>query len=156
MGSVDSSIHKQLAKESDLGRSPHGERGFKCPIIGEKGRVHLSLPAWGAWIQVSMSLPSEYPALVAPRMGSVDSSIPSIICVSVPTKSLPAWGAWIQVGMMDIRELNAVCRSPHGERGFKFEQWYRELMLCSRSPHGERGFKWFMRNTDSIFSRSLS
>ena len=27
---------------------------------------------------------------------------------------------------MDIRELNAVCRSPHGERGFKFVvQWVK-------------------------------
>ena len=89
MGSVDSSGRRYRYYVPRVGRSPHGERGFKLHKI---------------WIQ------------------------------GVLRRSLPAWGAWIQVGMMDIRELNAVCRS----------------------PHGERGFKWFMRNTDSIFSRSFS
>ena len=58
------------------------------------------------------------------------------------SESLPAWGAWIQVGMMDIRELNAVCRSPHGERGFKFKI---NIQFFCRSPHGERGFKFVVQ-----------
>ena len=89
-------------------------------------------------------------------MGSVDSSRNDGYKRTERCMSLPAWGAWIQVGMMDIKngEISQILVVVYGND--LLEQWYRELMLCSRSPHGERGFKWFMRNTDSIFSRSLS
>ena len=36
----------------DLGRSPHGERGLKFFGMNWYGLVWMSLPAWGAWIEI--------------------------------------------------------------------------------------------------------
>ena len=76
-----------------------------------------SLPAWGAWIE-----------------------IPQLLGKSYFNESLPAWGAWIE-----IRYKPSACqqenRSPHGERGLKYNAWVMGVGATSRSPHGERGLK---------------
>ena len=53
-------------------RSPHGERGLK--LVDDNGRVGtcMSLPAWGAWIEIDADLTAITSLCVAPRMGSVD------------------------------------------------------------------------------------
>ena len=55
-------------------RSPHGERGLKFYHAVVSGIVWLSLPAWGAWIEIR-------------RCSGTASQ----------HASLPAWGAWIEI-----------------------------------------------------------
>ncbi len=54
------------------GRSPHGERGLKYRYLEPFRVAHMSLPAWGAWIEIIIDLKSNILMCVAPRMGSVD------------------------------------------------------------------------------------
>ena len=48
------------------------------------------------------------------------------------------------------------CRSPHGERGLKYQQQVQHLCNQRRSPHGERGLKFdypvFKLNYDTSLS----
>ena len=78
----------------------------------------MSLPAWGAWIEIQQNAP---PSACLP--------------------SLPAWGAWIEIPLLSIAGMESLGRSPHGERGLKFATKQLELEEPSRSPHGERGLK---------------
>ncbi len=52
----------------------------------------MSLPAWGARIEISPSLSSRRRPSVAPRVGA-GSEIGLIILFSLYYLSLPAWGA---------------------------------------------------------------
>ena len=54
------------------GRSPHGERGLKCPCLTIPSPRPWSLPTRGAWIEIIIFCPSTLPAKVAPHTGSVD------------------------------------------------------------------------------------
>ena len=58
--------------EDHPGRSPHGGRGLKLVFIPANGYIPLSLPAWGAWIEILLLLPVWMASAVAPRMGGVD------------------------------------------------------------------------------------
>ena len=53
-------------------RSPHGERGLKYNEGIVSNSNHLSLPAWGAWIEIQLVFTFNMVHYVAPRMGSVD------------------------------------------------------------------------------------
>ena len=55
-------------------RSPHGERGLKFDGVDGGNGPEMSLPAWGAWIEIHVS-----------------------VCVIKKGTSLPAWGAWIEI-----------------------------------------------------------
>ncbi len=55
-----------------LRRSPHGGRGLKLLLARGMFGVLLSLPAWGAWIEISFDIRDYQPYEVAPRMGGVD------------------------------------------------------------------------------------
>ena len=50
---------------------------------------------------------------------------------------------------------NGPCRSPHGERGLKLIPDDDGDVTCGRSPHGERGLKCEVRNRSKIQWRSL-
>ena len=54
------------------GRSPHGERGLKLKQAQKNMDTDGSLPARGAWIEVSVTTNANHPYFVAPRTGSVD------------------------------------------------------------------------------------
>ena len=41
-----------------------------------------------------------------------------------------------------------LCRSPHGERGLKFNACNSDKQQTRRSPHGERGLKFNACNSD--------
>ena len=58
------------------------------------GKELLSLPAWGAWIEIELVKVGESSLYVAPRMGSVDRNLLLVIL------------GFVRMG-----------RSPHGERG---------------------------------------
>jgi len=53
-------------------RSPYGERGLKSLTVRGISACFLSLPVWGAWIEIRYSLTLSAVGVVAPRMGSVD------------------------------------------------------------------------------------
>ena len=53
-------------------RSPHGERGLKCKKVGYAVKKIRSLPARGAWIEISGCPYISRQCVVAPRTGSVD------------------------------------------------------------------------------------
>ena len=55
-----------------VSRSPHGERGLKLRSSLQVVTNGLSLPAWGAWIEMLYNVAFWSPYVVAPRMGSVD------------------------------------------------------------------------------------
>ena len=101
-------------------RSPHGERGLKYSIPSSPSSGLLSLPARGAWIEITLSN----------------------LSITQSAQSLPARGAWIE--MYYVPYLCEVChrRSPHGERGLKCRLFSIVNWLSfGRSPHGERGLK---------------
>ncbi len=81
-----------------FGRSPHGERGLKSTLPTGILVNAESLPAWGAWIEITYG-----PSSASKRL------------------SLPAWGAWIEMQTQYLIH-HAICRSPHGERGLKYNQ----------------------------------
>ena len=54
------------------GRSPRGERGLKSFALSPSVGREMSLPARGAWIEISMRDSICGLAVVAPREGSVD------------------------------------------------------------------------------------
>ena len=137
-------------------RSPHGERGFKFYIRIIFSFRFKSLPAWGAWIQVQDQTAHDRWDGVAPRMGSVDSSRNDGYKRTERCMSLPAWGAWIQVSVRSTMNCLTSVAPRTGSVDSSIINKKHSNVFKSRSPHGERGFKWFMRNTDSIFSRSLS
>ena len=64
-------------------RSPHGERGLKYPMVKTMGFRLMSLPAWGAWIEI---VPPLY----------ISGAVPS----------LPAWGAWIEMARALFRRFS--------------------------------------------------
>ena len=60
--------------------------------------------------------------------------------------SLPVRGAWIEI-KSDKRELiDALCRSPCGERGLKCDGFLLHVGIRRRSPCGERGLKYVIGN----------
>ena len=90
--------------------------GQKCPAA-------LSLSSWRAWIEISRLLPA-----IRTR------------------RSLSSWRAWIEILLKNLRLSGKICRSPHGERGLKWEFLIAcHLESACRSPHGERGLKYRQR-----------
>ena len=55
--------------------------------------------------------------------------------------SLSSWRAWIEMPSVRLGVSATLCRSPHGERGLKFDMSKLPALQRSRSPHGERGLK---------------
>ena len=53
------------------GRSPHGERGLKCATCHFTADKIASLPARGAWVEISDEIMKDFDLFVAPRTGSV-------------------------------------------------------------------------------------
>ena len=58
-------------------------------------------------------------------------------------RSLSSRRAWIEMADIPLDLCSPSRRSPHGERGLKFQILKGESLLISRSPHGERGLKFF-------------
>ena len=54
-----------------FGRSPHGERGLKYAVSVNGGHIGASLPARGAWVEISCRSSWVLLSWVAPRTGSV-------------------------------------------------------------------------------------
>ena len=54
--------------------------------------------------------------------------------------SLSSWRAWIEI-VGELKQLGKEGRSPHGERGLKYNPIALASCISRRSPHGERGLK---------------
>ena len=123
-------------------RSPQGERGLKSEQRGHVRHAASSLPARGAWIEITSSLRKP----------------------TTPAWSLPARGAWIEIVAGFVLGSRSPGRSPQGERGLKYGRgahgqrlqrslpargaWIEIVLFClvprkvpRRSPQGERGLK---------------
>ena len=73
------------------------------------------------------------------------------MCFQV-SKSLPSRGAWIEIRHWDKSSVCRYRRSPHGERGLKYQHPAKVCQGDGRSPHGERGLKlamWLERYGDA-------
>ena len=137
-------------------RSPHGERGLKFAVGAVFGNPKASLPARGAWIEI-----------LHRKKG-----------LARTCASLPARGAWIEMIAFSIVASFFSCRSPHGERGLKYNAmekcvflnkslpargaWIeislepnRPYITARRSPHGERGLKYKLPRLSAPARRSL-
>ncbi len=57
-------------------------------------------------------------------------------------ESLSSRRAWIEISASGLKSDESACRSPHGERGLKFNGVIEKVKpTFGRSPHGERGLK---------------
>ena len=92
-------------------RSPRGERGLKYAVLTAQTELRPSLPARGAWIEMS-----------------VDHNPRSSI------QSLPARGAWIEIAFYHSRSKGGNRRSPRGERGLKSHPIQGALHLDKSLP----------------------
>ena len=80
-----------------MSRPPHGGRGLKYGSSGVTPSDRRSPPARGAWIEMAINHNHD------DRYASP-----------------PARGAWIEIKHRDMRFMFFSCRSPHGERGLKY------------------------------------
>ena len=65
----------------------------------------LSLPVWGAWIEIALTLlyDPHYQYRRSP-CGGRGLKFDNVVCIEVTVLSLPVWGAWI--------EINRYCKLP--------------------------------------------
>ena len=100
-------------------RSPHGERGLKYASKYGYAETYLSLPTWGAWIEMpSRGNQLHYPPSRSPH-GERGLKYSGRGHYPLTLKSLPTWGAWIEMVLSTLRAGTWKRRSPHGERGLK-------------------------------------
>ena len=71
----------------------------------------MSLPAWGAWVEIA----HDY---------LLESKI----------RSLPAWGAWVEIARAPSTCAPSESRSPHGERGLKSSTAFDDVVLFESLP----------------------
>ena len=77
-------------------RSPHGERGLKCYRVWDSAAAGLSLPAWGAWIEIGQTNYISDSIWSLPAWGAwIEINIKLTPFTLI--MSLPAWGAWIEI-----------------------------------------------------------
>ncbi len=72
----------------------------------------VSLPTRGAWIEIWLWIGG-----------------------NTREQSLPTRGAWIEMPMITTGGRYRECRSPHGERGLKFQIAHRALIEQLVAPH---------------------
>ena len=101
-------------------RSPHGERGLKCLNDVLVFRTKMSLPARGAWIEIRRRANIDQTAKSLPARGAwIEISLIFFGITILP--SLPARGAWIEIQLRRWCKEFDIGRSPHGERGLKYD-----------------------------------
>ncbi len=118
-GSVDRNNARIGLMRLSNSRSPQGERGSKWRDDVETLVQVLSLPARGAWIEITWNI-VVYTTVVcrSPQGERGSKSITSDIDTKT-NASLPARGAWIEIAISTMHTRIANGRSPQGERGSK-------------------------------------
>ena len=81
-------------------RSPHGERGLKFTTPYTRFVLSVSLPAWGAWIEMPRAPrpPDRKPCRSPHGERGLKSS--KKVPLDETSASLPAWGAWIEISVL--------------------------------------------------------
>ena len=79
----------------------------------------LSLPAWGAWIEIYLWVGFFSVSQRRSPHGERGLKFLSWVRRNSHKMSLPAWGAWIEMPSAKTVEYQKISRSPHGERGLK-------------------------------------
>ena len=87
-----------------LRRSPYGERGLKYFLCSQGSGLPVSLPVWGAWIEMLRTLPRA--SMTSCRSPYGERGLKCCRCRDQNRLrwSLPVWGAWIE-----IRRLGTSC-----------------------------------------------
>ena len=83
----------------------------------------MSLPARGAWIEISQFFVSLAGSASLPARGAWIEITNPFGLIDSPLLSLPARGAWIEIDIEAVNIENIKRRSPHGERGLKSNQF---------------------------------
>ena len=172
------SLHGFIPRHDGCCRSPHGERGLKFFIFYHLGKLTLSLPTRGAWIEIPSggwsigtiaSLPTRgawieiavHGAEVAVALRRSPHGERGLKSSNLRFKqasalvSLPTRGAWIEIAGCNCCFGGCSGRSPHGERGLKYADARYWTCTPGRSPHGERGLKSYNAIRDEKVIRSL-
>ena len=117
-------------------RSPHGERGLKCPCgsrhpglagrrspHGERGlkwdtdeyyyMVYWSLPTRGAWIEIAYDYDGRTVSGSRSPHGERGLKFAKGLVDGVALPSLPTRGAWIEIRGCDLNEMHLWAVAPH-------------------------------------------
>ena len=110
-------------------RSPHGERGLKCPLV-DTGLARLGRSPHGER-GLKFGVTERRTATIrrSPH-GERGLKSSGAWCDQEAGTSLSSWRAWIEIGARCWNANHSSGRSPHGERGLKF-----------RSVDGLRGWR---------------
>ena len=100
---------------------PHGERGLKYGKHRRCAAVLWSLPPRGAWIEIVIESWFRRAAPSLPPRGAW-IEIHDAGHMALPVQSLPPRGAWIEIYSASVMIHARLRRSPHGERGLKWER----------------------------------
>ena len=141
-------------------RSPHGERGLKFPVGHTTivRRIVALLTESVDWND-RRSKHINFLFSVALLTESVDWNHRYLIFKDYLKASLSSRRAWIEILYLLIILCEPCSRSPHGERGLKWDIERRITPgFVGRSPHGERGLKswrsvWNISEVLSLSSR---
>ena len=120
--SVDWNLYCTYIIHPLSGRSPHGERGLKCTFLGvfRMFRHPRLLSSRRAWIEISIITTFDNFFDVALLTESVDWNHWSPVQLIIQLTSLSSRRAWIEIYWSDKDEKMITGRSPHGERGLKW------------------------------------
>ena len=122
-------------------RSPYGERGLKSNGVVAPDVDLVSLPVWGAWIEMRTRSQITCGATRRSPYGERGLKSRGTVHPLGLESSLPVWGAWIEIGRRRSFRPPSSSRSPYGERGLKSSKSLGGRGRGRRSPYGERGLK---------------
>ena len=90
-------------------------------MLNRDGRKQVSLPSRGAWIEIFLSAVWSVSLASLPSRGAWIEMPRALQLHLRTTQSLPSRGAWIEIGTPGALGGWSRSRSPHGERGLKFD-----------------------------------
>ena len=122
-------------------RSPHGERGLKCPYQTNRNDHHSRSPHGERGLKFYENK-EDYNITRRSPHGERGLKFYPSVRTRGSRLSLSSRRAWIEIKKAKAVKRFWSCRSPHGERGLKLCHLLNLIcLISSRSPHGERGLK---------------
>ena len=102
----------------------------------------LSLPAWGAWIEILSYVPSPAATLGRSPHGGRGLKLRGLGHQTPSCGRSPHGGRGLKSYMISCLHKHLLRRSPHGGRGLKCQNNRPSWNHSRRSPHGGRGLKY--------------